>query len=180
MWRNINSGYHGNRMSNRAVEAYDMGEKPLSKWTKEDILREIKKTGGLSKNKYAEVCKWTKQELISAFLKKSSWHHTSAAFNTTDFYSIDEESVNNNVSRPKVIKLDKPKEVPGYVHGEYKDVEYHPYSKYHKYTEQWISFENGVIKGDWLILENGKKKKLSNVKITARTKTKRRRKKRCF
>ena len=31
---NMNSGYNGYSMSNRAVEAYYNGEKPLSKWTK--------------------------------------------------------------------------------------------------------------------------------------------------
>ena len=35
---NINSGYHGFSMSNRAIEAYNNGEKPFSKWTKQDIL----------------------------------------------------------------------------------------------------------------------------------------------
>ena len=37
MW-NMNSGYHGFSMSNRAIEAYNNGEKPFSKWTKQDIL----------------------------------------------------------------------------------------------------------------------------------------------
>lgn len=32
-------GYIGHKMSERAVEAYRNGEKPLSKWTKEEILK---------------------------------------------------------------------------------------------------------------------------------------------
>ena len=31
---NMNSGYHGFSMSNRAIEAYNNDEKPFSKWTK--------------------------------------------------------------------------------------------------------------------------------------------------
>ena len=31
-------GYIGNKMSVRAYEAYESGEKPLSKWTKNDII----------------------------------------------------------------------------------------------------------------------------------------------
>lgn len=35
MW-NMNSGYSGYSMSNRAVDAYEDGEMPLSKWTKKN------------------------------------------------------------------------------------------------------------------------------------------------
>lgn len=38
---NMNSGYDGYRMSNRAVAAYDYGEMPLSKWTKKEIINRI-------------------------------------------------------------------------------------------------------------------------------------------
>ena len=35
------AGYNGFSMSNNAVEAYENGEKPLSKWRKSDILETI-------------------------------------------------------------------------------------------------------------------------------------------
>ena len=35
------SGYYGYSMSNNAVEAYENGERPLSKWRKSDILEAI-------------------------------------------------------------------------------------------------------------------------------------------
>lgn len=35
--------YIGQKMSVRACEAYDNGEKPLSKWTKADIIDEVLK-----------------------------------------------------------------------------------------------------------------------------------------
>jgi hypothetical protein len=38
---NANSGYSGWSMSNRAVEAYESGERPKSKWTKKAMLAEI-------------------------------------------------------------------------------------------------------------------------------------------
>lgn len=38
MINNMNSGYNGYSMSNRAVAAYESGENPLSKWTKKDLL----------------------------------------------------------------------------------------------------------------------------------------------
>lgn len=37
------AGYNGWSMSHNAVTAYAGGEKPLSKWTKTNILNEIKK-----------------------------------------------------------------------------------------------------------------------------------------
>ena len=36
-------GYIGQRMSDRAAAAYDMGEKPFSKWTKGDIIERLQK-----------------------------------------------------------------------------------------------------------------------------------------
>lgn len=38
---NYNSGYSGFSMSNRAVEAYENGEKPISKWTKTAFFEEL-------------------------------------------------------------------------------------------------------------------------------------------
>lgn len=35
------AGYNGYSMSNNAVAAYQNGEKPLSKWTKKEILNQI-------------------------------------------------------------------------------------------------------------------------------------------
>lgn len=179
MQKDLNSGYYKNKMSNRAVAAYESGEKPISKWTKQDILYEIYRSGKLSSKKYTEVEKWTKDELVEAFLSLSGWHHTSSAFNRTNFYYVNEDHIKENVKRPSVEKTKKPEISTYYVHGEYKEVEFHPTSKskWNKYKEYWVPFENGQIKGDWLILENGKRKKLSNVNILAKTKTKRRAKK---
>ena len=46
--------YIGFSMSERAKEAYISGEKPLSKWTKKEILSEIEETYSI---KAAEFCK---------------------------------------------------------------------------------------------------------------------------
>lgn len=35
------AGYNGFSMSNNAVAAYESGEKPISKWTKTDIIEAI-------------------------------------------------------------------------------------------------------------------------------------------
>lgn len=87
--RDANSGYIGFRMSRRAAEAYESGEKPLSKWKKQEIINLVNSVYGAD---IAEAVKhWTLASLKRVFLYKSSWHHTSKFFNVTDFYSFDED-----------------------------------------------------------------------------------------
>lgn len=87
---NMNSGYNGYSMSNRAVEAYESGEAPMSKWTKAKILDAI---ADIDEEK-AEKLKKVKVKILRAhFLEYSSWHHTSSYANATDFYSLDEGAV---------------------------------------------------------------------------------------
>lgn len=80
-------GYIGNKMSERAMEAYDNGEMPLSKRTKEEILYAIN-----SIRSDLDFSKLTKQEL-TIFLTRTSWHHTGKYFNATNFYSINEDYI---------------------------------------------------------------------------------------
>lgn len=88
---NYNSGYSGFSMSNRAVEAYENGEKPISKWTKTAFFEELNENLQ-DYNIIAEKINALKTLKVSIlkerFLKKSSWHHTSNYFNNTNFYSI--------------------------------------------------------------------------------------------
>lgn len=83
---NANSGYIGYSMSRRAAEAYEDGQKPLSKWTKSAILEEIKKLYG--EDLYNIVKDWKHDRLKSVFLESAGWHHTSKYFNKTYFYEV--------------------------------------------------------------------------------------------
>ena len=93
-----NSGYVGYSMSVRAVDAYDSGLKPLSKWTKAGIINAVRNAdlfeqtidndtlaNELGKIKFGKL----KEEL----LVKEEWHHTSCMYNATDFYGIDTEKL---------------------------------------------------------------------------------------
>lgn len=91
------SGYFGSSMSVRAMEAYEAGEKPKSKWTKKVMLAAIKETlwyydKDTEKN-MALFSKFKKDELFDEFFEWSSWHHTGKFANETDFYDVDEEKV---------------------------------------------------------------------------------------
>lgn len=95
MLNSMNNGYVGWSMSVRAQEAYDEGEMPISKWTKGVLIDVI--------HGYMDDCdlkfdiellkKITLETLRKKFLKYSSWHHTSKFCNCTDFYSLDEDAL---------------------------------------------------------------------------------------
>ena len=88
---NANSGYNGYSMSNRAVEAYSNGEKPLSKWTKTEIISAVSELDPAKAKLLKSVKALTLKEKV---LYCSSWHHTSSRYNKTNFYSIDEDFIN--------------------------------------------------------------------------------------
>lgn len=89
------AGYDGYSMSNNATHAYACGEKPLSKWTRAEILDaigEIAEENELNFN-LDLLKKVSLSALKSELLLNSSWHHTSKFYNCTDFYSLDEEKI---------------------------------------------------------------------------------------
>lgn len=90
-------GYNGKSMSNRATKAYEYGEKPLSKWTKSVLLDEIddilfNNDSGVTVDDFKKL---TVKELKDNFLDYSSWHHTGALYNTTDFFKLNEDRILN-------------------------------------------------------------------------------------
>ena len=87
---NHNSGYSGYSMSLRAVDAYENGEMPLSKWRKTDILNGINE---IDPQKAEKLKKVKANILKERLLVCSSWHHTSNHFNKTKFYSINTDYV---------------------------------------------------------------------------------------
>lgn len=112
----MNSGYSGYRMSNRAVEAYAAGEKPFSKWSKADIVSAV---SDLKPELANDIARLNLEELRRIALYASSWHHTSSYCNATDFYSIDEDSIEdltvaeiNRIISTREKKEKAPKQAP--------------------------------------------------------------------
>lgn len=103
---NMNSGYTGYSMSQRATEAYENDEKPLSKWTKSEIIDRIK---DLDKEKAQAFSKVKLSVLKNTVLRYSSWHHTSSKCNKTDFYEVSAEIV-EEMTIDEIIALSKKKE----------------------------------------------------------------------
>lgn len=75
------AGYDGYSMSNNAVAAYESGEKPLSQWTKGDIISEIERLVSAKEIDIsfdiANLKKVPVSTLKDVCLKQTSWHHTS-------------------------------------------------------------------------------------------------------
>lgn len=90
------AGYYKNKMSNNAITAYCDGKKPLSKWTKSEILTgiaEILENEEIEKTLAFE--KLTKKELQEHFLRRAEWHHTGAFYNVTQFYELCDKNILN-------------------------------------------------------------------------------------
>lgn len=75
--------YIGTRMSYRAYQAYENGEKPLSKRKKDEILYL------LSLESELDFSDMTLEMLKEFFLLKSGWHHTGKFYNKTAFYRFE-------------------------------------------------------------------------------------------
>lgn len=86
----MGNGYFGYSMSNNALMAYENGEKPISKWSKSEILEAIQ---NINPSIYEEASKLDTKSLRDMALVKTSWHHTSKMYNKTNFYSIDEDGI---------------------------------------------------------------------------------------
>lgn len=110
-WTRRNSGYDWSEgMSNRAVQAYEDGAKPKSKWTKTAIVCAVlenldpisvedcaKLRAGIDGHTVA----WLRDNMLSY----DSWHHTSSAYNRTDFWTVkdcDLEEYMEILARPEI------------------------------------------------------------------------------
>lgn len=84
-------------MSKRAKEAYEGGERPSSKWTKEALIEAIAEAFGEDVSEKAR--KISKLELANSFLERSSWHHVGAYATPVWFYRIAEDMTAEEASR---------------------------------------------------------------------------------
>ena len=152
-------GYIGNKMSERAYEAYESGEKPLSKWTKKDIIECVLNVrNDFNEN---ELNRYSK-EVLKVFLVCSSWHHTGSYFNETNFYSLDPDFI--ELSKIEIIQVlekkkkdlekeKKEKKILKLQKCMFSYIEWAGTRKHPKATEKE---SYGIIKGSWIYYKNGK------------------------
>lgn len=152
------AGYNGYSMSNNAVDAYDDGEKPMSKWTKVALLDAIREEfDGL-----AGLEKLTAKRLRSEFLIRTSWHHTSSHFNQTDFYSVDFDKLAETTAEDveKWRKEDKERskaEEKSEPEKSIRKVSYLVWGGTRKHPKATEHVETCEVVGNWAMTQNGKK-----------------------
>ena len=90
-------------MSVRATEAYDAGEKPLSKITKVDLARAGLPDMGLAFAKF--LASESSEDLFDfqdqPIWDNSSWHHTSSYYSETKFYRAEDLAIVWNDLEPE-------------------------------------------------------------------------------
>lgn len=150
MFRNMNSGYAGYSMSNRAVEAYEEGEKPLSKWRKADIIEAVEEL--IEDQELINLVKKVNlATLKDKMLVYSSWHHTSSMCNRTDFYKIDVEFIENlkkeDIENMISTKPKKKEAEENVYFGNFKYLEWSGSRKHPKATEKTLENVKVVEKG---------------------------------
>lgn len=176
MFNDMNSGYSGYSMSRRAREAYDDGEKPLSKWTKQDIIDSITEYATEADLHFnIDLLKKLKVAVLKKLvLYRSSWHHTSSYANRTEFYDIDrdkldtltDEEINKILVRP--IENTKNLLDSKAFRGNITYLEWEGTRKHPKATEHTLENVNIEEKGCFYIVTDDKGRQLLKKKIDSR------------
>lgn len=150
------AGYYKNKMSNNAVAAYQNGEMPWSKWSKQAILDCLPKD-------IADIAKkYPLRALRSYFLFYDGYHHTGKYFNSTDFYYIDESIISNFCEEELREHSDAFKAEP-----KPKSISYLAYCKWGEWTgsrshPKLVSHEGYcIIKDNWAFSQEHTKKKIN-------------------
>ena len=136
----MNSGYDGYRMSKRASEAYRNGEKPLSRWTKKEIVS------------------------LSGDERMAGYPLSVLRKYRTDFFAISEDAIRNidigeldrlaeeDRKQRQASAMEKPKKAI-ISYGEWEGTRSHP--------RLVMRNEYAIVIGRWAYLESGKRKDLT-------------------
>lgn len=165
-------GYIGYSMSENAAMAYDEGEKPLSKWTKQVLIDAI-----------IEDSDWTEAELKKAplavlremFLYYDGWHHTGKMFNETSFYALDEDVMSKHDTAELSERITEYKAEKKAARAEKAEKHEEQLAKAFIKYEEWHGTRNyghfvehdeyAIIRGNVAYLADGKTKRLSGSHI---------------
>lgn len=157
---NVMSGYNGYSMSNNAVQAYEDGEMPLSKWNKSTILEAIQNSDEITDDK-KQVLHSLSAGQLKTLLTYSSWHHTSNHYNKTEFYRIDVDKINDmsisdlqHIQASQTEKKEPEKSV--------RKVAYIVWGGSRNYPTKKRYEETCEIVGNWAMTSNGRKSITAN------------------
>lgn len=155
------AGYYGFSMSNNAVDAYESGERPWSKWTKGAILEEVDDliaNGVEIAVDRKALGKVPVLRLKQLLLVNSSWHHTSSWYNSTDFYAVSDARLESLTDADLIVPEPEKKEAPKPERWVCEVLEWSGSRKHPKATAVEVE---GEIRGNWLYLDDGSKKSVT-------------------
>ena len=153
-------------MSNNAVSAYENGEKPLSQWTKGDIISEVEKISKETALSFdiAGLKKIPGPMLKDICLKQTSWHHTSEYYNRTNFYSLDVDKIvsltDKDIKSYQEIAKEK-KENAKEPTAEKWECSFLEWTGTKAHPKATTITEIGTLKGNWFIRSDGSKKSVN-------------------
>ena len=161
-------GYVGSRMSERAVEAYERGERPMSRWKKDDILDAIEEA--VENEELSLRCDYEKLKKAPEKVLRdvcTSWHHTGKFYNVTEFYSLNmyviakltDEDLEKDIEEHREEQKEKRKKKPKEEKARCLFLEWYGPRNHRKAKE---TIEDGIIKGNWFYRENGHKKSINS------------------
>ena len=163
------AGYCGYSMSNNAVAAYENGEMPKSKWTKDLMLSAVaEQIADLDADEAKEfnadlierVKKCTISELRGLLLDDAGWHHTSEYFNKTSFYCVNIWNISDAaLSAIESKRTEKAAEKSAQQQPEKieRNVSFLVWSGSRNHPKSTRYTERCEIKGNWAMTSYGKK-----------------------
>lgn len=165
------AGYSGYSMSNNAVQAYNAGEMPLSKWTKKkflELLPTIIQEGiddgyPVDEDVVMKLSKVKWSVLKEEFLFCSSYHHTSSYYNATDFYDVASDKIyelkDKDIDELMQKKESRCKKDPA--KEEHWECKFLVWSGTKSHPKAKEVTEVGVIRGNWFYRKDGSKKSIT-------------------
>lgn len=165
--------YVNQSMSVRAANAYEHGERPISRWSKRAILDAALDEGfGAADEK--RLASYPLPALRAALLSPSGWHHTSKMFNRTNFYMFDADPDDVNALFPRLDALAADARKAKAEHDEARPVkaliEYGEWEGSRSHPRLVTSTAHAVIIGGWAVLADGWRKRLAgrHMRVLAR------------
>ena len=168
----MNSGYYGYNMSNRAMDAYCNGEYPKSDWTKYEIIDQVQAAVDWNEAKFDPdtLEKYSKDALFNVFTQYTSTHHTGSRCNWTEFYSLIDHDALMKVTEEELIEAEKEvkaerKEKRRIKKQQEENIEiwackYIVWEGTRNYPNPKEHINAGYIKGKWFYMTDGTKKKV--------------------
>lgn len=154
------AGYDGYSMSNNARMAYQGGYKPLSKWTKKDIIAALVDDRG-EDDFVKKVEKYSVKVLRKVILEVKEWHHTSKEYNRTNFYGIvDTQEFEREVLSDLQNCAEEIEKASAKVEPEERwEAEFAEWSGSRNHPKKTMVTATGTVRRNWFYLDNGGKKR---------------------